>query len=645
MSDGRITFSTALDNKQLAHDIALSAKQIELVFDAAGKIFETGAQYFNQLVQSNEEYQAQVAKLRAALATAFQPLYDAALPICLTILRVLTDIATVAANVFSGLFGKTAKQSADNAKALNKQATAIKGVSTAAKEAKKSLASFDQINRLDDEQSGSSGGGGGGIAGGGGMDFSEIGEELTDTQKKIAEILKGVLLIAAGWKLWKIGSGLPGMLGTIVTKIGKVLVGVGLAIIGFMLLKDGVTSIIEDGPNFTNVLEAIAGVLLLGAAAGLIFAKVVGRLVTGIGLVAVGLLVLWDGISRIIEDGPNFENVMESIAGILLVGAGAALLFGSWIPLAIAAVVSLMLAIASLGGEGELFAQGMKDTIGGIVDIFVAAFNGDIPGVLEGFVRFFKGIGEMLWATAAGIVKTIAGFIEDLLSIGYDESEYEQKLREKGYTNVVTNDERLKGYRINSDDYAKLGYDEDLILKALEFQSLEDKSAFVQAMMEEYRDSDYVSQLLEIFANADIMSPEEEARIMAEELRDVTEDIGKGGVSDDIEEGFKELESFLQDAEKTDGIELSRIEAPEIALGTILPEYAQIMSKQQESLDNLLTEDSMREIMQGSEQSSTRIESLLESLIAAVQNIRVSDDTIGRAASRYMARTDRALGR
>lgn len=133
------------------------------IFNIISAGLRTIASYMGNVLKTNSQYVTQLAQLKGALLTAFQPIYDFILPGLLAIQEVLLTIVRVAAAVTSALFGKTTAQSAKNAEALNKQAAAIGGVGDAAEEASKQLLGFDEINRLESTQTstGSSGGGGG----------------------------------------------------------------------------------------------------------------------------------------------------------------------------------------------------------------------------------------------------------------------------------------------------------------------------------------------------------------------------------------------------------------------------------------------------------------------------------------------------
>lgn len=114
--------------------------------------------YFGTALKANTEFSASFAKMKGALLTAFQPIYEMVLPALLTMMRVLTSLVQVVGSFFAAVAGKTTAQMVRNAKALNKEASAISGVGNAAEKASKQLAGFDEINRLESMQAGSGSG-------------------------------------------------------------------------------------------------------------------------------------------------------------------------------------------------------------------------------------------------------------------------------------------------------------------------------------------------------------------------------------------------------------------------------------------------------------------------------------------------------
>ena len=132
-----------------------------LVFNLISAGLRKITSYFGAAIKSNTAFSESFMRLKGSLLTAFQPIYEVALPALLTLMRVLNSLVQTVGRFFAAITGKSTAQMAENAKALNKQADAIGGVGNAAAEARKQLAGFDEINRLD---SADAAGGGGGLA-------------------------------------------------------------------------------------------------------------------------------------------------------------------------------------------------------------------------------------------------------------------------------------------------------------------------------------------------------------------------------------------------------------------------------------------------------------------------------------------------
>lgn len=266
-------------------------------FRMALSVIRSIGSYFSEMLQTNEQYTKQLAQLKGALATAFQPLIDIAIPALTTVLEYLTKIAQFAANVVARIFGTTAAQAAANAQAMNSQAKAIKGVGSAAKKASKDLASFDTIERLSDPSEGA----GGGAAGGVGMDFSamdEITAKMSDFEKRLSAFLLGLGAIL-------LFSGASPMLG------------LGLMVIGAMGLAEAITerwgaTTDQTEKELTRITAIISTALL---AIGCIL-LLTGHPALGIGMIIAGSAGLyaagtvnWNTVPQKIKDA------LISIAG------------------------------------------------------------------------------------------------------------------------------------------------------------------------------------------------------------------------------------------------------------------------------------------------------------------------------------------
>lgn len=351
-----------------------SVVQGALVFTVITQGLSKLRDWMSDVVSTNSAASASIAKLKGALLTMVQPLVQVIIPAFTTLVKVLTAVVSVIANVVSSLFGSTAKESAGAAKSLNEQKNALQGVGSAAKSAGKQLASFDEINKLSGESGGSSSAD---IA----PDFSFM-DSISDRLKNIA---KDVALIGAGFALWKISEKLPGMLGDIGTKVA----GIAIAIGGLLLLFDGLKDAWENGVDWGNLTEILAG----AAAAAFGLYTAFGKVGAGIALVISGAAMIVTAFKDIISNGANLKNTLLLIAGIVATGLGFFFLTGSVIPLVIAGIAAVVVAVLGLTGNLEEFCQNLKENIlGGLIDFITGVFTGDWTKAWEGIKKVFKGI-------------------------------------------------------------------------------------------------------------------------------------------------------------------------------------------------------------------------------------------------------------
>lgn len=351
-----------------------SVVQGALVFTVITQGLSKLRDWLSDVVSANSAASASIAKLKGALLTMVQPLVQIIIPAFTALVKVLTAVASVIANVVSSLFGSTAKESAGAAKSLNEQKNTLQGVGSAAKSAGKQLASFDEINKLSGESGGSSSAD---IA----PDFSFM-DSISDRLKNIA---KDVALIGAGFALWKISEKLPGMLGDIGTKVA----GIAIAIGGLLLLFDGLKDAWENGVDWGNLTEILAG----AAAAAFGLYTAFGKVGAGIALVISGAAMIVTAFKDIISNGANLKNTLLLIAGIVATGLGFFFLTGSVIPLIIAGIAAVVVAVLGLTGNLEEFCQNLKENIlGGLIDFITGVFTGDWTKAWEGIKKVFKGI-------------------------------------------------------------------------------------------------------------------------------------------------------------------------------------------------------------------------------------------------------------
>ncbi len=354
--------------------LAMSA----LVFSAMSSGFAALRNWTGKVIKSNDEARASFARLQGALLTLVQPLVQVIIPAFTAFVNILTVIVSRIAAVLSALFGSTLEQSSAAAESLYEETNALNGLGGAAKKAKGSLAGFDEINTINTDDSG------GGGAGAGSSDIMPDFTLDSGISKRLKEIADLVLLIGAGLALWKIGTMLPGVLGTIATILGGILLTVG----GLLLAWHGLSDAWENGVDWGNLIESIGGV----AAAALGLYLIFGKIGAGIALIVGGIALLVTAFHDAMNNGWNLQNTLMAISGLLAGGLGISLLTGSWIPLLVTGIASVLLALVNLTGHGEELIEGLKLAFKGFVDFFTGIFTGDLEKAKEGILAIFLGL-------------------------------------------------------------------------------------------------------------------------------------------------------------------------------------------------------------------------------------------------------------
>lgn len=129
------------------------------VFNVLRRALRSLVSYMGNALKTNQEFTASLAKIKGNLLTAFQPIYDIAIPALNVLMSALVKVTGYLAAFISMLFGKSVSASQGAAKGLYDQAKAFDAVGSAAKKAKKSLLSFDEVEVLNTDND--SGGGAG----------------------------------------------------------------------------------------------------------------------------------------------------------------------------------------------------------------------------------------------------------------------------------------------------------------------------------------------------------------------------------------------------------------------------------------------------------------------------------------------------
>lgn len=357
-------------------------------------------QAISTLSQYNEQIAVDVEYIRYVIANTLQPVVERIINLVFTLLSYINYIAKAWFNV--DLF---ANSSAENFNKMKKGADGVgKGVGKAAKEAKelkKQLAGFDEMNILSDNKDTSTGSGAGAGAGGGAkipsFDLSNFDAEPPKWLKWIAE--NGPLVIA-------IIAGIVGaLLGLKLGLSGLQALGVGLAITGILIAIESLLAYLND-PSWENFGGVIAGIGLAVIGLGLVFGSLPVALAGAIVLMVGIIIKYWDKIKAFLQGGIDWLSGKSDWVHQM---------FGDTIGSIYDIFVNILQSL--LDGFDKMF-NGLKTMFDGIIDFVTGIFSGDwqkalsgLGKIFEGFLQFISGTFQIAWGALIEVAKGAWNFI------------------------------------------------------------------------------------------------------------------------------------------------------------------------------------------------------------------------------------------
>lgn len=355
------------------------------VFTIIATAFRNIRDWMGKAIKTNDEAVAAIARLKGALFTLVQPVVEVIIPVFTDFVNLLADLIWFAARIFSSIFGTTAEESAKAAEGLYGEASALGEVGTAAKKAEKSLAGFDEINRL--------------TAGSAAQssvilpDFSAVRELPAALKELAADLELKIQSLKFSWdekdfgdsSLWVIA--LSGILGAV---IGAMFGGVSGAVIGILLgLSIGLIActFLDKTSNPAAYTDAFMVVLtaILGTILGAVFGGITGGIIGLLFGVLISITALefakgeasdWDAQNTII-------TVLSAILGAILGGVFGGLVGGA-IGLLLGAIISFIAIKFNEGGfDKDAAIASLRITLFAILGlIFGAMFGGLVGGVV-----------------------------------------------------------------------------------------------------------------------------------------------------------------------------------------------------------------------------------------------------------------------
>lgn len=336
--------------------------------------------------------QAQFTMAARAIGNIFIPILNKLIPVVIAVLQIIRDVANAIAKLFDFQLTEIDYSGLNNAtSSVGGLTDELDNASSAAKELKKYLAGFDELNVMPSDSSGS--GSGAGASGGGGFGFklpeyNFLGEELnknvSELKEKLAPIVKIVLAIGAGFAAWKIGKG-------VITAVAA--------------LKSGFAAFAASGVGqaiFSKLAAVLAGVALqFNVAGGGVegFLAVLGSAGKVAGPFVVILTVIIATIKTLIERWDDIKAAFSNSLDKLKVSER------------LQTVNDKLDLLGKKLGWVDGFWKGLKSTIEKLMDfigsVVVTVIGGGLAGLINGLVEFFD-----------GAITAITGVVDALKGIG-----------------------------------------------------------------------------------------------------------------------------------------------------------------------------------------------------------------------------------
>lgn len=414
--------------------------------DAQGDFSRTSGSWANQTRILAERFNQLKAALGQGLIQALTPV----LVVINQLMEKLVKMAQVFSAVTSKLFGNQTKAATSNAKAVNSAATAqvslAKGISAASKEAKKSLAPFDELNILQGNDAASGGGGSGGGINDPGVDIADIPSidytlpevdvsKFTgsfaplENVKKVLQDVVGLFgkikdLITGEIDFEEFVSGLS-PLETVLLGIAAALGAIAIASAGITIFT-AITTFIQSvkGLNAVGLFGKLAEVLMIVASGAGTLHKAMtmvfgpGSIIAGIAAVIGGAVVAVLNFISMLQNGFSWTNEALMLVGIAIAAVGAVILGA---PAAVAAVVAgIVAAVATLVVLIVQYGDKIKEKLQSVDDFLQGVFLKDWKQVFgtalgECMNMFFADV-KNLWDSIKKILDGIIDFIGGLFT-------------------------------------------------------------------------------------------------------------------------------------------------------------------------------------------------------------------------------------
>lgn len=406
-----------------------------LFFGLISRALSSFRDWLGETIQQNDAAAGAVSRLKGALLTLAQPILSVVLPAFTALVDALTRVVSMVAEFISILTGTSFSASKDAAKNLNEEKKALDGVGAAAASAEKSMAGFDEINKL---TANNASGGGGGASSGIAAEFdsltSTLPKWLANLAKALHDFAEDIVIKIRELKFeWDKGNilkskdawvvMLSGILGAV---IGAAFGGLTGGVIGLLLgVAIGIISVtwmdkLKNPGQAKNIaILVLSGII--GAVLGAMFGGLAGGfigLLLGVSIGIVAVRFTDDKFSKWTAED-TFNTVMTAILFAVL-GATFGGLKGAVLGLLFGVTISLI-------------AISFKDELKGIGSSTNGFF--DLLNILLGVI-----IGAQFGGLAGGVIGLILGVSVSLARIAFSDevSEASRKLAASGLKIILT---------------------------------------------------------------------------------------------------------------------------------------------------------------------------------------------------------------
>jgi len=351
--------------EKLGRRIKTMVKKV-FVFSVILKGLRQVKEYLTEIGKKDIGVTGSFSRLGASLKVAIQPLVELMMPALQKAAALLTKLSVLIGMVFAKLAGKNYQQMLANAKALNSEQEGIEGVGEAAKEASRYLAGFDELNVMSDPSDPSAGG-------------SSV--ATPDPGAAFDSIITPEIDLSAFDKLAE-------KIAWIITIINPL---------------DNLFRMWDGEISFDNLIGSLEGIALTAGIIALAF----GPATAGLFLMVSGVALLITGFQDLMKNGVSLQNVLTMIAGLLIGGLGISIMTGSWIPLLVAGILSIIVGILAITGNLEEFGKYFQDLFEGLSLFITGLLEGDTEKIKEGLRIAVKAIANMIIT----IVESLLNFL------------------------------------------------------------------------------------------------------------------------------------------------------------------------------------------------------------------------------------------